>query len=72
MSRFSKNDPEFFACLNISLHLNSIASRFRVSSFFVVFFAIVSIVYLFSLSFLRIILFVYLRAFNRCKVSENI
>lgn len=31
-------DYEFFACLNISLHLNSIASRFRVFSF--TFFAI--------------------------------
>ena len=40
MSRFSKNDPEFFACRRISRHLNRMLSRFSVSSF--TFFAIYS------------------------------
>ena len=37
ISLFSKNEPEFFAFRNISLHLNKMLSRLRVSSFFAAF-----------------------------------
>ena len=52
ISRFSKNEPEFFACLSISLHLKSMFSRFSTSSF--VFLAIILFYYRLTIYYIHI------------------